>query len=82
MVFKINDYQNIPVILSKETWYKKLLDPIFGHPEVKPYLTEIKRTVNEPQYVFQSIRDPRSKLFVSRIKSGKFLFFFLVVLKK
>src|SRR3989344_6973803 len=82
MIFKVNDYQNIPVILSKNTWYKKLLDPIFGHPEIKPYLSQIKETVNQPDFVYQSIRDPRSKLFTTKISSGKFSSYFLVVVIK
>lgn len=82
MIFKVKDYQNIPVILSKNTWYKKLLDPVFGHPEIKPFLLEIKETISNPQYVFQSIRDPRSKLLIAIIQSGNFSSYFLVVVIK
>ncbi|OGG18918.1 hypothetical protein A3D78_05680 [Candidatus Gottesmanbacteria bacterium RIFCSPHIGHO2_02_FULL_39_14] len=82
MILKVDDYQKIPVILSKNTWYKKLLDPIFGHPEVKPFLPEIKETIINPQYIFRSIRDPRSKLFITVIKTEKFASYFLVVVIK
>lgn len=80
--FKILDYNQIPIILTKETWYKKLLDPIFGHPEIKPYLTQIKFVITNPDYVYQSIRDPRSKLFFAKIKRGNFASYFLVIVVK
>ena len=38
MIFKVKDYHNVPVILTKTAWYKKILNPIFGHPEVKKFL--------------------------------------------
>lgn len=82
MIFKVLDYKNIPVILSSNTWYKKLLDPIFGHPEIKSYRTKIKTTLTNPDYIFQSIHDPRSKLYFSKITKGIFTSYFLVVVVK
>lgn len=82
MIFKILDYSNNPVILSRNTWYKKLLDPIFGHPEVKPFLNQIKDTIKNPDFVYQSVRDSRSKLFFTRIVDGIFYSYFLCVVVK
>lgn len=82
MLFKVQDYQNTVVILSKTTWYKKLLDPVFGHPEIKSFRTKIKTTLTDPDYIFQSIRDQRSKLYLTKITQGVFAFYFLVVVVK
>ena len=82
MIFKVLDYNQIPVILSKDTWYKKLLDPIFGHPEIKTYLVQIKFAIRNPDYVYASIFDYRSKLFIRKITNGKFASYFLVVVIK
>lgn len=82
MLFKVGDYENVPVILTKDTWYIKLLDPVFGHPEVKPYLKEIKNTIKYPNFVFQSIRDPRSKLLFLEITDEIYPSHFLVVVVK
>ncbi len=83
MLFKAKDFQNVPVFLSKETWFKKLLDPIFGHPEVKPYLPKIKLTIKNPDFVYQSQRDSRSKLlYKAKVGKGKFLDCYLVVVIK
>lgn len=66
-MFTILDKDGNPVSLTKEVWFNKLLDPIKGHPEVKNYLSEIKLTIQDPDFIYQSIRDERSKLFY---KSG------------
>ena len=72
MIFTVKDYLGIPVNLSEATWYDKILDPIFGHPEVKPYLQEISSTVSAPEFVFASVRDARSKLFFRKLTRGIF----------
>lgn len=82
MLIKVNDYQITPVILLKNTWINKLLHPIFGHPEVKPFLSEIKKTIEDPDFVYQSTRDPRSKLLITKISKGIFSSHFLVVVIK
>lgn len=82
MVFKVIDYKGLSVTLSNDTWSKKLIDPIFGHPEVKPFLSQIKTAIKEPDFVYQSVRDPRSKLFFFKIKRGSFASYFLVVVVK
>lgn len=82
MLFRVGDYSGISVILSKRTWGEKLLDPVYGHPEVKPLLPFIKTTIQSPEQVFQSIRDPRSKLICRKITSGSYASYFLVVVVK
>ena len=82
MLFKVHDYDGIQVLLSKNTWNNKLLNPIFGHPEVKPFLSKIRKTVKEPDYVFQSIRNSSSKLLFSRISYGLFTSYYLCVVIK
>lgn len=82
MILQVHDYSQTLVILSKTTWHNKLLDPIFGHPEVQPMLVQIKKTITKPDFVFQSIRDPRSKLFITKITHGEFISYFLVVVVK
>lgn len=61
-MFTIPDKDGIPVNLTKEVWFEKLLDPKRGHPEVKDYLSEIRSTIHDPDFIFQSARDKRSKL--------------------
>jgi len=82
MLFKVKDFDGIQVILSNNTWYNKLLNPIFGHPEVKSFFSKIKKTVKEPEYVFQSMRNPSSKLLFSRISYGLFTSYYLCVVIK
>lgn len=82
MLFKVLDYNNNPVILSKDTWHKKLLHPIFGHPEVKQFRIQIKNTIQNPDFIYQSIRDTRSKLFITKINKGIYASYFLTVVIK
>ena len=82
MVFRVKDYSGVNVILSEVTWFKKLQDPIFGHPEVKPFLLNIKSTIKNPEIVYQSTRDKSSKLLYTEITKGTFSSYFLVVVVK
>lgn len=82
MLIKTKDKDGTQVILSKSTWNDKLLHPIFGHPEVKPFLAKIKMAIAEPEYVFQSIRDPRSRLLLSQISYGLYASYYLCVVIK
>ena len=82
MIFKTYDYSNVTVILSSQTWYDKLLHPIFGHPEIKPFRKRLKTAITNPDYVYLSLRDPRSKLFFSKISQGKFSNYYLAVVVK
>lgn len=82
MIFKTTDYQNTLVILTKNTWNKKLLDPVFGHPEVKPFLPKIKLILKNPDCIYQSFRDHRSKLFFTKITRGIFASYYLVIVVK
>lgn len=83
MLFTVKDFQDVSVVLSEDTWFKKLLNPIFGHPEVESYLSQLKKIIRKPDFVYQSRRDPRSKLFYkANISKGKFLDCWLVVVVK
>jgi len=62
-LFTVPDPECIPVSLSEAVWYGKILHPVLGHPEIKPYLAEVKLTIEEPDYIYPSNRDVRSKLF-------------------
>lgn len=63
VMFTTLDKDGIPVSLTKEVWFNKLLDPVKGHPEVKNYLSGIKLAIEDPDFIYQSMRDERSKLF-------------------
>lgn len=69
-------------MLSDDTWFHKLLDPVFGHPETKPYKTAMKAAIRNPEYVYASVRDSRSKLFFAKLDKGAFSGYFLVVVVK
>jgi hypothetical protein len=82
VIFKVLDYHDITVILSHQTWYKKLLDPVFGHPEVESYLSHIKLSIQKPDYVYQSLKDHRSNLFFKKLSTSTFSRYYLVVVVK
>lgn len=82
MLFKVKDNDGIQVVLSKSTWKDKLLHPIYGHPEVKPFLSIIKKTIKEPEFIYQSIRDSRSKLNLCQIFYGSNASYYLCVVIK
>src|SRR3989344_5001103 len=82
MMFRVADKDKNPVILTKTTWQKKLLHPVFGHPEVKSFRNQMKQTIQDPDYIHQSIRDSRSKLFFSKIERGIFTSYYLCVVVK
>lgn len=82
MLFRTVDHHRIPIVLTRSTWFEKILHPLFGHPEVKPYEEEIKHTIAHPDNVYQSIRDPRSTLHFYKMPTGEFASYFLVVVIK
>src|SRR3990172_7808813 len=82
LLLQTYDYQGFKVVLTSATWFKKVLDPVFGHPEVKPYQSQLRRSIRTPEYVYQSIKDPRSKLFFHTITKSDFSSYFLVVVVK
>lgn len=52
-VFEISDKDGISVILKKTVWQDKILSRApKGHPEVKPYLGEIKKAIADPDLIF------------------------------
>lgn len=70
-IFKVKDKDGISVILRKIVWEDKILSPSpKGHPEVKPYLNEIKKTIMNPELIFRSHQKENIKLFY-RLEVGK-----------
>jgi len=60
-VFQTLDYSDTPVVLSRATWQTKAGNGGPGeHPEVRDYLDAVRVTIEQPDLVFQSTRDPRS----------------------
>lgn len=70
-VFETLDYSNTPVALSRATWQTKAGNGGPGeHPEIRDYLDAVRATIEQPDLVFQSTRDPRSRLFY-RLSMGR-----------
>ncbi len=82
MIFSVKDYRDIIVNLSETTWYDKILDLIFGHPEVRAYSKEIRSAISQPDFVFKSVRDQRSKLFFRKLTRNFFSDYYLLVVVK
>ena len=56
-IFQVSDYNRIVVTLSRRVWEDKILSPDpGGHPEVAPYLGEIRKAIATPDIVFESTR--------------------------
>ena len=73
-IFETTDYSNTPVVLSEEPWQTKAGNYVPGsHPEIQPYLNDIKTTVENPDLVLQSTRDTRSKIFY-KLDAGRGIF--------
>jgi len=70
-VFKIFDKDGISVILKRTVWRNKILSKSpKGHPEVKPYLNELKKAISDPDIIFRSHQKENVKLFY-RLEVGK-----------
>lgn len=70
-VFETLDYSDTPVVLSRATWQARAGNGGPGeHPEVRDYLDGVRVTIEQPDLVFQSTRDPRSRLFY-RLSMGR-----------
>jgi len=70
-VFEAIDYSNAPVALSRATWQVKAGNDKLGeHPEVQDYLDDVRQAIERPDFVFQSSRDHRSRLFY-RLFAGR-----------
>lgn len=70
-VFQTLDFTNTPVVLSRRTWLAKAGNGEPGdHPEIRDYLEDVRLAIAEPDYVFQSTRDWRSRLFY-RLSAGR-----------
>ena len=82
-IFTVLDKDNIPVTLSSEVWYHKLMHPIFGHLEVKPYLEEIKETIKNPDFIYRSIKDIRVQLLYKKgLIKGKYAHCYILAVVK
>ena len=84
LVFETVDYNNTPVVLSRATWQAKAGNAEPGeHPEVRGYLEATQLTIEQPDFVFQSTRDKRSRLFYRlSLGRGRFVGKHLVVVVK
>ena len=84
LVFETVDYSNTPVVLSAATWRAKAGNTEPGeHPEVRDYLEDVRLTIEKPDFVFQSTRDKRSRLFYRlSVGLGRFAGKHLVVVVK
>ena len=70
-IFETLDYSDTPVVLSGTTWQAKAGNGGPGeHPEVRDYLGAVRVTIEKPDLVFQSTRDPHSRLFY-RLSVGR-----------
>lgn len=83
MLFRIQDYEGVEVVLEEAVWLHKILHPVLGHPEVKEYLEEIALTIQSPEAVYLSARDPRSRLYYrSDLTRGEFKNYWIVAVVK
>lgn len=59
------------MVLSLATWRAKAGNAEPGeHPEIRDYLEEVRLTIERPDFVLQSTRDQRSRLFY-RLSVGR-----------
>ena len=84
VVFKTQDYEGVPVILSRATWRVNAGNDEPGeHPEVRHYLDDIHSAIENPDSFFQSPRDERSRVFYRlNVGRGRFTGRHLVIVVK
>jgi hypothetical protein len=84
LVFETVDYSNTSVVLSWATWRAKAGNAGPGeHPEIRAYLDDVRLTIEQPDFVFQSTRDARCRLFYRlSVGRGPFVGKHLVVVVK
>ncbi len=58
-LIETTDYEGTKVFLARATWETKIVE----HPEIKEQLVDVETTIQSPDLVFQSTRDPRAKIF-------------------
>lgn len=69
--FDTTDYEGVSVALSRATWQAKAGNDDPGtHPEIRSYLADVQSTIESPDFVFQSTRDERSRIFY-RLQAGR-----------
>jgi len=63
LIFDVEDYTGTLVVLTRRVWENKILSGTeIGHPEVAPYLDEVRQAVAAPDIVFESTRRDDSRL--------------------
>jgi len=48
LAFEVNDRDGVPIRLTQDRWISQIAD---RHPEVEPYIEEIKRVVQSPTQI-------------------------------
>ncbi len=84
LVFTTVDYSHTPVVLSWATWRAKAGNAAPGeHPEIRDYLEDARLTIERPDFVFQSTRAARCRLFYRlSVGRGSFVGKHLVIVVK
>ena len=62
-VFEVTDVFGEVVCLPETRWTAHVLA---SHPEMRPHLEAIQRTIEQPHFVLRSETDPDAKLFYRR----------------
>jgi len=68
-VFTTSDVFGYSVTLSQSTWNNHIIS---GHPEMIGNETATQRTIENPQYVYQSIRNADSKVFFAKTAESSY----------
>ena len=64
ITFEARDYAGTPVALTRRVWEDKILSPApTGHPEIAPYLDDVRLAISQPDVVFLSTRRQDTLLF-------------------
>lgn len=64
-VVEISDPAGKRVVVLRRTWREKI---VRGHPEIKTYLTEVMRTVSDPDHVERDALDPDRARYYARAR--------------
>ncbi len=71
ITFKTRDHTGTTVVLTRQVWEDKILSPApTGHPEIAPYLDDVRLAISQPDIVFLSTRRQDTQLFY-RLGAGK-----------
>lgn len=71
LIFEVMDQQGILVRLDRSVWKDKILAPSpKGHPEVEPYLDQVKETISNPDLVMESAKRTDVRIYY-RLRAGQ-----------